>query len=62
MRYRSDQRACIVADSAPVKLISRDSNQSEFTQITYPGGENAGGLTKVGGIGLSDAFGLAKIS
>ena len=62
MRYRSDQRACIVADRAPVKLISKDSNQSEFTKTAYLGGENAGGFTKVDEIGLSDEFGLAESS
>ena len=42
--------------------MSRADNQSEFTQTTYLGGENEGGLAKVDGIDPFDPFGLAKIS
>jgi hypothetical protein len=41
-------------------LISRANNQSEFTQTTYLGGENEGGIARVEEIDLSDAFELAK--
>jgi hypothetical protein len=58
--YRRDQRSLNVADSAPVMLISRANNQSEFTQTTYLGGENEGGIARVEEIDLSDAFELAK--
>ena len=42
--------------------MSRANNQSEFTQMAYLGGENAGGLANVDGIDAVDEFGLAKIS
>jgi hypothetical protein len=35
---------------AQVRLITRLKNQSEFTQITYVGGENGGGTAGVVGI------------
>ena len=34
--------------------------QSELTQMAYFGGENAGGLAKVGGIDGEKMFGLPK--
>ena len=42
--------------------MSRANNQSEFTQMAYLGGEDAGGLTNVDGIDELDEFGLAKSS
>ena len=41
--------------------MSKANNKSELTQIAYLGGENAGGLAKVAGIKISEAFVLAKI-
>jgi len=34
----------------------RDNVQSEFTQTAYFGGENAGGLAKIGGVNPLDVF------
>ena len=42
--------------------MSRANNQSEFTQMAYLGGENAGGLAKVDSIDALNEFGLAKSS
>jgi hypothetical protein len=43
-------------------LTAKLKNQSEFTQIAYFGGENAGGLAKAVGIDGWDAFRLPKSS
>jgi hypothetical protein len=39
--------------------MTKLANQSEFTQIAYLGGENAGGLVRVEGTDGGDALGLA---
>ena len=44
--YRCAQCCIKAADVAPVRLISKLKNQSEFTQIAYRGGENGGGDAK----------------
>ena len=58
----STQRCSNVANVAPERLMSSANNQSEFTQMAYLGGENAGGLAKADGIDALDEFGLAKSS
>jgi hypothetical protein len=42
-------------------LMTKLKNQSEFTQITYLGGENGGGLTR-GEMDVRVAFGSARTS
>jgi len=39
---------------AAATLKPRLRKRSEFTQMTYPGGVNAGGLAKVGGINVRE--------
>jgi len=60
--YRDAKLFNNIISKAPDRLMSRANNQSEFTQTTYLGGENGGGLAKVDGIDPFDAFGLAKSS
>ena len=48
-----------VANVALDMLMRRDINQREFTQTTYLGGENGGGLTRVDGIDPTDPFEVA---
>ena len=40
--------------------MSRANDQSELTQMTYFGGENAGGLTRTDGVNPLDAFWFVK--
>jgi hypothetical protein len=44
--YRCTQCCTSDENTAPVRLISKLKNQSEFTQIAYRGGENPGGVAK----------------
>jgi hypothetical protein len=42
------------------RLLAMLKNQSEFVQMAYTGGENAGGVVNVGDMGAWDALGLAR--
>jgi hypothetical protein len=49
-----------VASKAQVRLITKLKIQSEFTQITYVGGENGGGVTGVTGMDGRDTLESAR--
>jgi hypothetical protein len=42
--------------------MTKLKNQSEFTQMAYPGGENGGGLETEDGMSVRVAFGSARSS
>jgi hypothetical protein len=44
--YRRAHCRTNVGAVAPIRLITKLKNQSEFTQIAYVGGENVGGIAK----------------
>jgi hypothetical protein len=58
-KYRRAHCCNDVANIAHVRLITKLKNKSEFTQMAYAGGENAGGLTKVEGVDGRDTLGSA---
>jgi len=53
VRYRRAHCCTNVAAVALVRLRTKLKNQSALTQITYLGGENAGGAAKEDGIDAS---------
>jgi len=63
LMYRRDHCCSDVAKTAPVRLITRLNDQSEFTQIACLGGENGGGMVRVEGMDVGDTvmFGSARI-
>jgi hypothetical protein len=60
--YRYTQCCTSDTNAAPVRLISKLKNQSEFTQMACLGGENAGGSGVAKGfeVEILDVFGLPR--
>jgi hypothetical protein len=59
LTYRRTHCCIDVASIAHERLITKLKNQSEFTQIAYFAGENAGGSIMGEGLSGRDALGLA---
>jgi len=59
MMYRCAHCCCKIDTRAAAILKTPLKKRSELAQMTYPGGENTGGLAKVIGVDAEE-FGLAR--